>query len=57
MMKELSLEEAKKLHARRFVSLPSKTLNGDRWKVSVGKEGYPESLLHLSDPPEILYGI
>ena len=57
MMKELSLEEAKKLHAKRFVSVPSKTLNGDRWKVSVGQEGYPESLLHLSDPPEILYGI
>lgn len=57
MVKEPSLEEAKKLHSKRYAPLASEKLTGKRWCVSAGQEGYPESLLVLSDPPDKLYGI
>lgn len=56
-MKDLSLEEAEKLHAKRYAPIQPSGLEGQRWELSCGQEGYPESLTVLSDPPKVLYGI
>ena len=32
-------------------------LNGPRWELELGGEGYPQSLVELQNPPEVLRGI
>lgn len=32
-------------------------LGEGRWEVSIGEEGYPDKLLELANPPEVVYGV
>lgn len=57
MSKDLSVQQAKRIHAKRYDKLPSVTLEGPRFEIEYGQERYPEALLALRDPPRRLYGI
>ncbi len=54
--KEQSNQNNKVLQAQHR-SNSSRELQGPRWEIEYGEEGYPESLLFVDDPPECLYGI
>ena len=54
-MKEPTLEEAKQIHKQRYPSLPSVSLRGPRQELRFGEAGYPEALMQIPDPPQVLY--
>ena len=35
----------------------SKSLQGPRFELRLGEEGYPPLLAQIADPPPVLYGI
>lgn len=55
MVRQPTLEEAKKIHGGRYAKIPVHRFEGPRYTLQLGKEGYPESLLQIPDPPEKLF--
>ena len=55
MVKNMSIEEAKRFHRCHYKELPSIALKGPRCVISYGEQGYPESLMAIPDPPQALY--
>lgn len=55
MVRGLSVQAADEEHRRRYPPTPDARLRGPRQVLSCGKEGYPDALMELDDPPQALY--
>lgn len=55
--KKMSVSDAQAVHRSKYPPLPKAKLRGPRFELKRGKEGYPDALMRIDDPPQVIYGI
>ena len=55
MVGEPTTTEAKRIHKAHYASIPVTKLQGPRYALRRGANGYPDSLMGIPDPPKTLY--